>query len=395
MPAGTIKLTNNSATVEGSGTSFNTELKANDFIITILGGVTYTLGVKSVESATSATLIIPYTGETAGGLAWNALPNAAQVSITAQTAADTAKAIRGLNTDKANWQKIFSNTSSVTVNLPDGSTYTGPSWGYLTAQYDSKADKSALGNAAGRNVGTTSGTVAAGDDSRITGALPKSGGTVTGSLAVNGNYRSPVAGFTLAGATGANNDIVGITGDGNTGTTGYVGAFQYKWYNDNFYAGITRGGGTNIAGYALFFNGASTGSSRLWSFNSDGNASSQGQWINGSDERHKSNIKTVENALAAVNSWRGSMYDIKDNGRVPGLIAQDIEKWCPEAIKVYGDRTFSDGTVIKNFKYLDTTGVISAYHTEAIKSLFSLVELALTDPDLALKHIDEIKASMK
>lgn len=35
--------------------------------------------------------------------------------------------------------------------------------------------------------GTTAGTAAAGDDSRITGALPASGGTVTGNLAVTGN----------------------------------------------------------------------------------------------------------------------------------------------------------------------------------------------------------------
>lgn len=39
-----------------------------------------------------------------------------------------------------------------------------------------------LGNSATRNVGTTAGTVAAGDDSRIVGALQRSGGTMTGPI---------------------------------------------------------------------------------------------------------------------------------------------------------------------------------------------------------------------
>ena len=38
MPAGTIKLTNNSAAVTGTGTSFTTELAANDFLVAVVGG---------------------------------------------------------------------------------------------------------------------------------------------------------------------------------------------------------------------------------------------------------------------------------------------------------------------------------------------------------------------
>ncbi|MDU6435403.1 MAG: tail fiber domain-containing protein, partial [Pantoea sp.] len=45
MPAGTITVTNGSATVTGSGTSFTTELKAGDFIGINVGGTTYTLVV--------------------------------------------------------------------------------------------------------------------------------------------------------------------------------------------------------------------------------------------------------------------------------------------------------------------------------------------------------------
>ncbi|HEE9940099.1 TPA: phage tail protein [Citrobacter freundii] len=45
-----------------------------------------------------------------------------------------------------------------------------------------------LGNSATKNTGTTQGTVAAGDDSRITGALQKTGGDVTGALRIVGSY---------------------------------------------------------------------------------------------------------------------------------------------------------------------------------------------------------------
>lgn len=43
-----------------------------------------------------------------------------------------------------------------------------------------------LGNAATRSVGTTAGTVAAGDDSRITGALQKAGGIMSGDIDMDG-----------------------------------------------------------------------------------------------------------------------------------------------------------------------------------------------------------------
>lgn len=143
MPAGTITLTNNSAAVTGTDTSFTTELAANDFLVVVVGGVTYTLGVKSVESNTELTLAAAYNGPTTTGLAWTPVPNATLVGITAQVAADVAKAIRGLNLDKNNWQQVFSGTGNVTVNLPDGSQFTGPSWGNITTALNSKASSGA------------------------------------------------------------------------------------------------------------------------------------------------------------------------------------------------------------------------------------------------------------
>lgn len=195
MPAGTIALTNNSTTVTGTGTNFSTELKANDFLVAIVGGVTYTLGVQSVNSTTGLTLITAYNGPTATGVAWTAVPNAALVGITAQVAADVAKAIRGLNLDKANWQQVYSASGNITVTLPDGSQYNGPSWNAVATSVTGKMDKSQnladlSDKAEARKIlgvayGTKEGTVAQGNDSRLTSVDGKSGGLISGSVTIN------------------------------------------------------------------------------------------------------------------------------------------------------------------------------------------------------------------
>lgn len=184
MPAGTITLTNNSAVVKGAGTAFTTELKAGDFIVAVVGGVTYTLPVKTVDNATQVTLIRVYDGPTQAGAAWSAVPRETQNSITAQLVAEASRALRGLNYDKDNWQQVFSGTGTITVKLPDGSTFTGPAWNsfntalnakatteYVNNGLSKKVDTTAIGDSAARNVGTAAGTVAAGNDPRITNAM--------------------------------------------------------------------------------------------------------------------------------------------------------------------------------------------------------------------------------
>lgn len=141
MSAGTITLTNGSAIVGGSGTSFTTELAAGDFIVSTVGGVPYTLPVKTVDSGTQLTLVSNFTGPTQSGAAWSAVPRVALNMVTAALVAQSAEALRGLNYDKQNWQSIFSETGSVTVTLPDGTTWTGPAWNSITTSLSGKAAK--------------------------------------------------------------------------------------------------------------------------------------------------------------------------------------------------------------------------------------------------------------
>lgn len=159
MSAGTLTLTNNSAAVAGNGTAFTTEVAAGYFIVVTVGGVPYTLPIKSVESGTALTLVSNYTGPTQSGAAWSAVPREVLNMVTAAMVVQNTEALRGLNYDKQNWQQLFSGTGTITVRLPDDSTYTGPAWGGITSTLNSKADKTSLGTAAAKNVGSNSGDV--------------------------------------------------------------------------------------------------------------------------------------------------------------------------------------------------------------------------------------------
>jgi hypothetical protein len=56
-----------------------------------------------------------------------------------------------------------------------------------------------------------------------------------------------------------------------------------------------------------------------------------------SDERLKSNVQLIENAMAKVNDLDGFTYDMEDKegnviGRKTGVIAQHVQKVLPEAV---------------------------------------------------------------
>ncbi|MCR5945074.1 phage tail protein [Salmonella enterica subsp. houtenae] len=144
MSAGTLTLTNSADAVTGSGTAFTTELAAGDFIVVTVGGIPYTLPIKSVESGTALTLVSNYPGPTQSGAAWSAVPRVALNMVTAALVAQSTEALRGLNYDKQNWQLIFSSSGDVTVKLPDGSSFTGPAWRGIAATLNNI--NTALGN---------------------------------------------------------------------------------------------------------------------------------------------------------------------------------------------------------------------------------------------------------
>lgn len=133
MAAGTITLTNNTDAVAGAGTAFLTDLSAGDFIVANVGGIAYTLPVKTVVSDTVLTIASKFSGPTLSGLAWFVVKRDQQAMITAALVAQSTEALRGLNYDKSNWQSVFSADGDITVTLPDGAQFTGPSWAKIVS----------------------------------------------------------------------------------------------------------------------------------------------------------------------------------------------------------------------------------------------------------------------
>lgn len=142
----------------------------------------------------------------------------------------------------------------------------------------------------------------------------------------------------------------------------------------------TVGGGDNTAKYFQFLQA--------------GNAVCSGGWGTGSDERIKTKIERVQDALKAVYGWRGATWEQDFNGLSfgIGLIAQDVEKVCPKAVSRIPEVKKSTGEVVKDVRTLDAGQVAAAYHTEAIRTLVDLLELALTNPDAAKEQIAALKA---
>ncbi|VFS25196.1 Uncharacterised protein [Enterobacter cancerogenus] len=234
MSAGTLSLTNNSAAVTGSGTAFTTDLAVGDFIVVTVGGIAYTLAIKTVNSNTTLTLVNNYTGPTQAGAAWYAVPRVAMNLVTAALVAQSAEALRGLNYDKQNWQRIFSGTGNVTVTLPDGSSFTGPAWNSFTTSLNAKADK--VNGAVPVNQGGTGATTAEGgrqnlglgssatkDIGTAAGNVMQVGAFNLGAIQADGPTLDNMDGFTPTGFTSHQNDGLSQLGlTSNTGLTSII-----------------------------------------------------------------------------------------------------------------------------------------------------------------------------
>jgi hypothetical protein len=377
MPAGTITLTNNSTAVTGAGTAFTTELKANDFIVVVVGGTTYTLGVSAIGSATALTLTTAYGGPTTSGLSWTPIPNGALVGITAQIAADTARAIRGLNFDKANWQQVYSASGNITVTLPDGSTYNGPSWKYLSDNMATKSNGAVPLNQGGTGLtspfGSAENTFCQGNDSRLTTVNNKSGGALTSGISVPGASGYTVRAGTYEGDT-INNPITMMNVNGNPVAGDWVNFVRGGWYEGEWTLGAVRTGGASIQSVQLALRADNSSPFALWNFNANGQAT--GTWVNNCDRRIKDDVIVIPDPLGAMKKLRGYSWRRLDSGITGfGFVAQEVEKVFPEAVRNFGQTMkLEDGTEVENVLSVDTTGVSAALHHEAILALMGKIE---------------------
>lgn len=367
MSAGTLTLTNNSDAVTGNGTAFTTELVTGDFVVATVGGVTYTLPVKSVEGDTKIILISKYTGPTQQGSAWNAVPRATQNQVTAALVAQSAEALRGLNYDKQNWQQVFSGTGTITVRLPDGTEYSGPAWNSFTSEVNSV--KTALEGKASSGVNDditslTGLTTAIGINQGGTGATTKEGARQNlelGSSATRNAYSTTgdmlsVGDFGLGG-----NTITGGNSNGNMIANEVCG----------FYAGtVNTPTGTSYSGIKVRINDAvgfsmAVRQNRAFIQSTESGASIGWREITMtavSDITLKKDVVYADgraswNNVGAMQPVSFVYKDDMDKSPRRGFIAQDLEKIDQQYIKKMYGGVDEDGK-LKEILTLDTNPLL-------------------------------------
>lgn len=155
---------------------------------------------------------------------------------------------------------------------------------------------------------------------------------------------------------------------------------------------ISSGSNGSVNGEIFIRTTGENDSTKQFKFDKDGNATAVGgQWKNSSDIRLKRNFKGIESPLESVMSFRGATYEMKASGvRAIGVIAQDIEKRCPDAI---GRMEIElEGEAITDAMSVDTAGFAAAYSVQALKEVVKLMDLMLEDPEAASARIKALKA---
>ena len=384
---GTIAINGNTAT--GTGTNWTapaSQVRAGQTII-VMSNPVQLFQISSVNSATSLT-VTPAASPALSGQKYGILvTDSLSVDGLAQS---MSQLINEYDENIGAWE-TFATTSanqSITVTI-NGTSVTIPGIGKLaqkgsngalavadggtgaTTAADARSNLG-LGDSATRNVGTTAGTVAAGNDSRFSTVDGMAGGKISSSVVVNAGYSVGVGPRTQSEDNSAY--LLAVSGSSPSGQ--YVNFIHYSWYAGYVRTGIRRGGSQDVNRYSISMAVNDTGgTTREWAFNADGTANGSGAWTTGSDERHKFDLAEVSGALEKIAVLRCVTYSKWDSEvRHVGLIAQDVGSICPEAISVSTEPVrFSGNREIDDFQFLDISGFTAAYAFQAIKELHEMV----------------------
>lgn len=200
-------------------------------------------------------------------------------------------------------------------------------------------------------------------DSRLSTVSGKTGGTISGTVAVSNAPRTAAffsaSSNTWEESTGVFRNVLGQS-QVNANSFGMVDAIA----NNNTGRAYVR---------LIPFANAST--FYVYSFDHTGEATAR-VFTPLSDEQLKYDIERVQNPLDKMKEIRGVTFRYKESDIFGiGFTSQDVEKVFPESVSESPVPVkFSDGTVLENVKRPDTYGVAAALHHEAILTLMDKIE---------------------
>jgi len=384
---GTIAINGNTAT--GTGTNWTapaSQVRAGQTII-VMSNPVQLFQISSVNSATSMT-VTPAVSPALSGQKYGILVSD-NISVDGLAQA-MSQLIKEYDENIGAWETFVTTSAnqSITVTI-NGTPVTIPGIGKLAQKGSNGALAIAdggtgattaegsrtnlgLGDSATKNVGTTAGTVAAGNDSRFSTVDGMTGGKISSSVVVNAGYSVGVGPRTQSEDNSAY--LLAVSGSSPSGQ--YVNFIHYSWYAGFVRTGIRRGGSQDVNRYSISMAvNDSGGTTREWAFNADGTANGSGAWTTGSDERHKFDLEEISGALDKIAGLRCVTYSKWDSDvRHVGLIAQDVGAICPEAISTSTEPVrFSENREIDAFQFLDISGFTAAYAFQAIKELHTKI----------------------
>ena len=189
---------------------------------------------------------------------------------------------------------------------------------------------------------------------------------------------SALQGQNIANSTNGINNIYnsGWYRNNESGEGMYNQSTGQHFYSDHDdYWNIAGGGSANalrfrddhnstVRGYCYADNNNQIGflnSSASWSLRCDnsGNVTATGNVTAYSDERLKTNVKTINNALSIVGKLRGVSFDWKESGKHSiGVIAQEVEKVLPEVVLTSQVLDPTGESEVKSVDYGKIVGVL-------------------------------------
>lgn len=309
---GTLKTTANSAIVVGTNTAWITSgLRPGDMLLIGYNTVSpRPFEIKSIDSATQITLVIAFpVAVTAAAYVGIPMLSGDRTAITMTLAQQVTKAFADNQAMQAVWQTFYSGSGTVTLTMPDGSKVTGSSFLKLTADMAGKA--SLVSGAVPISQGGTGATTYQQALTNL-GAYPASGGTVGGTVSINGTL------IIISNDSGFNSISFRHSGS--------LDKVMSQMFTEN-YGDLVFQTSTATNQPLYYFSMRQNGN-----FTVPGNISCA-SLTQTSDATKKKLVEPIENALSKINKIDGVTFLWKENDMPSaGIIAQQLMEVLPESV---------------------------------------------------------------